>query len=75
MRQKRTPSYRRHRASNRAYVEFDGHRIYLGRYGSPESREEYDRLIAEWLSNGRKLPVSYRRCLKLAFHISTPWCS
>ena len=26
---------------------------YLGRYGSPESRAEYDRLIAEWLANGR----------------------
>jgi len=28
----------------------------LGRYGTPESRAEYDRLIAEWLSHGRRLP-------------------
>jgi integrase len=36
----------------------NGRDFYLGRYGSPESRAEYDRLIAEWLSNGRTLPVA-----------------
>jgi integrase len=52
----RTPSYRRHKPSGQAVVTLDGRDLYLGRYGSPESRAEYDRLIAEWLVNGRRLP-------------------
>jgi hypothetical protein len=31
--------------------------LYLGRYGSPESRAEFDRIIAEWLAGGRRLPT------------------
>jgi integrase len=38
-------------------VTLDGRDIYLGRYGSPESRAEFDRILAEWLSNGRRLPA------------------
>jgi integrase len=38
-------------------VTLNGRDIYLGRYGSPESRAEFDRLLAEWLSNGRRLPA------------------
>jgi integrase len=33
----------------------DGRDLYLGRYNSPDSRAEFDRLLAEWLSNGRRL--------------------
>ena len=50
---KRIPSYRHYKARNLACVDLDGRRHYLGRYGSPESRREYDRLIAEWLANDR----------------------
>src|SRR5271166_6097771 len=53
----RTPSYRHHKPSGQAVVTLDGRDIYLGRYGSPESRAEFDRLLAEWLSNGRRLPA------------------
>jgi hypothetical protein len=28
----------------------------LGCHGTPESKAEYDRIVAEWLSNGRRLP-------------------
>jgi len=56
-RRKRTPSYRHHKASGQAFVEFDGRRIYLGKHGSKKSREEYHRLIAEWLANDQQLPV------------------
>jgi integrase len=52
----RTPSYCLHRPSNQAVVSLDGRDIYLGRYDSAASRAEYDRLIAEWLSHGRRLP-------------------
>lgn len=33
-----------------------GKDFYLGPYGSEESRTEYDRLLAEWLANGRCWP-------------------
>ncbi len=45
----RIPSYRHYKPKNLAVVRLDGRDHYLGRYGSPESRERYDRLIAQWL--------------------------
>lgn len=51
----RTPSYRLHKPSGQAVVTIDGRDIYLGRHGSPGSRSEFDRLLAEWLVNGRRL--------------------
>jgi integrase len=44
----KVPSYCRHKRSGQAVVRI-GHRDhYLGPYGSPESHEHYERLIAEW---------------------------
>ncbi len=56
-RRPRTPSYRRQRRKNGdlAFVELNGRRHWLGRYGSKESRQKYDALVAEWLANGRRL--------------------
>jgi integrase len=51
----RTPSYCLHKASGQAVVRIDGVDHYLGKHGTPESRAEYDRLVAEWLGNGRRL--------------------
>src|SRR5438067_1501969 len=53
---KHTPSYCKHKATGQAVVRIDGRDHYLGKYGSEESRREYDRLIAEWLAAGRRLP-------------------
>ena len=56
----RTPAYRRQKERSRAdrtFVELNGKRIQLGVWNSPESRQEYDRLIAEWLANHRMLPA------------------
>jgi integrase len=50
------PTYRRHRASGQAVVTLNGTDHYLGRWNSPESKAEYDRLINEWLVRGRQLP-------------------
>jgi integrase len=50
----RTPSYRLHRPSGQAVVTLAGRDIYLGKHGTPASRAEYDRLIAEWLAHGRR---------------------
>jgi integrase len=46
----RTPKYRLHKASGQALVQLDGRRIYLGKYGTPESKERYRRLVTKWLS-------------------------
>src|SRR5262245_46450626 len=55
------PSYRLHRQSGQAIVTLSdglGNRrdVLLGRHGTPESRQEYARVIAEWETSGRRLP-------------------
>jgi integrase len=59
------PKYRRKRfkkqrgqakRADSAFVEIDGQRIHLGVYDSPESREKYERVTAEWRLRGRTLP-------------------
>jgi integrase len=52
----RTPSYRKHRGSGLAVVTVAGRDHYLGKYNTKASRVEYDRVIGEWLANGRQLP-------------------
>ena len=52
----RTPQYRKH-ACGQAIVTIDGRDLYLGKYGSPTSRHEYDRVVGEWLHNGRRRPT------------------
>jgi integrase len=48
------PTYRRHRATDRAFVfvydeqKGDRVRVYLGRYGSEESKAAYQAFLAEW---------------------------
>jgi integrase len=60
----RTPSLRRHKPSGLAVVTLNGKDHYLGpwpagqRKAPPAAREAYDRLIAEWLANGRRLPAA-----------------
>jgi integrase len=49
-----TPTYRHHKARDCAVVTIGGTDHYLGAYDSPESREKYDRLVAEWLARGRQ---------------------
>jgi hypothetical protein len=49
------PKYRKHRASGQAIVTLSGVDFYLGPHGTKASNLEYDRLIVEWLNNGRRL--------------------
>ena len=42
------PRYRRHRPTGQAVVTIDGRDHYLGRYGSHDSHEKYERLIKAW---------------------------
>ena len=52
---RRPPSYRLHRATGQAVVTLNKKDFYLGLHGSPESKEAYNRLVAEWLVSGRQL--------------------
>jgi integrase len=49
------PSYRKHRASGQAIVSLNGRDFYLGPHGAKASRIAYDRLIGEWLQQGRQI--------------------
>lgn len=51
------PSYRLHKQSGQAIVTLNKRDILLGEFGSRESREKYNRVIAEWLAAGRRLPI------------------
>lgn len=48
-RQKKKPSYLLHKPSGQAYARLNGRIVYLGKYGSPESKGQYDALVATWL--------------------------
>jgi len=49
------PAYRLYRRTGAAVVTLSGKDFYLGKYGTPESREAYDRNVNEWLAQGRTL--------------------
>jgi integrase len=53
---RKIPQLSRH-VSGHAFVKIDGQQIWLGRYGEPTTQEAYDRLVAGWLANGRRLPA------------------
>ena len=57
----RIPSYRLHKPTGLAVVRLNSRDFYLGKHGTPESRSEYERLIAEWLANNRQLPAQAGR--------------
>jgi len=47
---KRKPGYLLHKPTGQARVRIAGKDVYLGPYGSPESRERYDEIITEWFA-------------------------
>lgn len=53
---KRVPSYRLHKPTGQALVCLSGRRIYLGKHNTPESKERYRKLVAEWLAAGSVVP-------------------
>ncbi len=53
----RIPKMRHHKGRDQAAVVFeDGRYRYLGPWGSDEAQRNYDCLIHEWLTNGRRAP-------------------
>ncbi len=63
-RRSHVPAYRLHKSSGQARVIVDGEHIYLGQYGSLESREKYSRLIAELAASASpsSRPPDAKRC-------------
>jgi integrase len=68
---------RHHKASGLAFIELDGRRFavlffWSGKYGSKASKQEYARLFAEYLANGRTLAPTRTKtettCHELAIH-------
>lgn len=52
------PSYRLHLRSGQAVTTIAGKDYYLGAHGTPASKQNYDRLIAEWYRRGRQGPAA-----------------
>lgn len=55
-RPRQIPRHCHHKASGRGVVRLGGKDHYTGPWGSPEAEAAYERLVAEWLANGRSLP-------------------
>ena len=47
------PNYRKHSSSGLGMVVWDGHTVYLGKYGSPESLARYQQLLAMFFATGK----------------------
>ena len=54
----RVPKYGKHKQSGQARVVLSGRHFLLGPHGSRASRDEYDRLVGEWVAAGRHLPAT-----------------
>ncbi len=50
------PAHCEHKSSGRGYVYLDGRYVYTGKWGTQAAKDEYDRLIGEWIAGGRRLP-------------------
>ncbi len=53
---RRVPRLCKH-SSGQGFLTIEGRQVYLGPFDDPATKERYDRLIAEWLANGRRLPL------------------
>ena len=49
------PAYRHYRSPGQAVVTLGGRDTYLGVYGTADGKQKYNRLIAEWIANGRQV--------------------
>ena len=51
------PDYCYHKPSGRAYVRIAGQFVWLGKWGTQESRDKYDMTIGQWKASGRQAPA------------------
>lgn len=54
-RPRKIPSYCHHKAIGQAVVRINGRDIYLSPFGSPESHQQYARVLGEHFSQGREV--------------------
>lgn len=59
-RKKRLPGRLLHKASGQSIVVLNGKTHYLGKHDSQEAKDEYDRVLHDWLANGRATPKRTR---------------
>ncbi|MGE0760674.1 MAG: tyrosine-type recombinase/integrase [Pirellulaceae bacterium] len=52
----RAPKLRRHKERNLAFVTLNGRKVYLGKWGSAESKREYARVLGEWQAGAHAAP-------------------
>ena len=70
-RKRQQPSYRQRKGYDQAIVTLTDSvtryrkDYWLGPYDSSESRELYHRVLAQWESGGRRLPVMWHRLIPL----------
>ena len=69
----RVPKYGKHKQSGQARVVLNGQHFMLGSHGSAASKREYDRLIAEWVANGRQCPAAASGDFTITTLISRFW--
>lgn len=68
------PKYRHHKPSGRAVVTLNGRDHYLGKWDSPESHVEYNRLVGEWLvRKGQSPPDEAEHDLEVTELVSRYW--
>jgi integrase len=67
------PKYRLHRQSGQAIVTIHGRDHLLGPHKSTASKVLYDRIIAEWLANGRQPIVSVEDGITITELIARYW--
>jgi integrase len=54
----RIPSYRLHKPTNQAVVTIRGRDVYLGKFGTPESKQRYKDEIAKMLDSKADVPIA-----------------
>lgn len=52
------PPLRVHKASQQAYANFNGRRVYFGKADQPEAAQRYAAAVAQWCANDQTLPVA-----------------
>lgn len=58
MPQSKLPSYRLHKATGQGVVVHKGRSYYLGKFGTPDSRVAYDRVIAQIVAERNRNPAT-----------------